>query len=208
MNVIRCAATAVALVFGQLVPASATTITFDDLTQDLYDESYVEQGVTVTATDPGSVLGGGAGSIHLDDAYAYTSGVSFTTGSVFDVLGFSFTSLGFSFWDEAPKVVGNIIISGFLNGAQVARDRITLSPVYGTVQNITLGAAFAGLDEFIIQILYPNTEVLCDAPCGHLNLDSVTFAGVDPVPVPLPASGVLFGTAIAGLWLTRRRRRT
>lgn len=210
MNVISCAAAAAALVFGQMVPASATTVTFDDLTGYLIDEAYVENGVSVTATMPGGGLTSYStpGTLHLDDSgTSETSGALFTTGGVFDVLGFSFTSLGFAFWDEAPKVVGNIIIRGFLNGTQVVRDRITMSPVYGTVQNIVLDAAFMGLDAFSIEILYPKTKAWCDAPCGHLDLDSVTFAGIAPASVPVPASGILFGTALAGLGLARRRSR-
>lgn len=210
MNVILRAAAAAALVFGQMVPASATTVTFDDLTDYLIDEAYVENGVSVSATTPGGGLTSYStpGTLHLDDGgTGETAGALFTTGGMFDVLGFSFISLGFNFYDEAPAVVGNILIRGFLNGSQVVRDRITMSPVFGTVQNIVLGSAFAGLDGFSIEILSPNTEAWCDAPCGHIDLDSVSFAGVGPVPVPLPASGVLFATAMAGLYLMRRRRR-
>lgn len=209
MNAFSCAAAAAALILGQMAPASATTITFDGLTDYLIDEAYVEQGVSVTATTPGGGLSSffTPGTVHLDDSgTGETSGVFFTSGGIFDVLGFSFTSLGFNFYDEAPTVVGNLIIRGFLNGTQVVRDRVTLSPVYGTIQDIVLGTAFSGLDGFSIEILYPSTEALCDSPCGHLDLDSVTFAGITPVPVPVPASGFLFGTAMAGLWLMRRRR--
>lgn len=209
MNIFQCGAAAAGMLLGQLLPASATTVTFDDLTDYLIDEAYVEQGVSVTATTPGGGLASvfTPGTLHLDDSgTGETSGALFTTGGIFDVMGFSFTSLGFSFYDEAPKVVGNIIIRGFLNGVQVVRDRITMSPVYGTAQNILLGSAFAGLDAFSIEILYPNTKAWCDAPCGHLDLDSVTFAGIQPVPVPVPASGVLFGTALAGFAIFRRRR--
>lgn len=197
--------------------ASATTVTFDKLPD--YDtvmldggtgSPYVENGVTVTSTTPGGVLASyfAPGAAHLDDAGTdMTSGVLFRTGAVFDVLGFSFTSLGFDFYDEAPKVMGNIIIRGFLNGAQVVRDRVTMSPVFGTVQDIVLGAGFLGLDAFSIEITYPTTEAYCGAPCGHIDLDSVTFGGIAPAPVPLPASGLLLGAAALGLAGLRRRKR-
>ncbi len=136
----------------------------------------------------------------------HASGVTFTTGSVFDVLGFSFISLGFNFYDEAPTVVGNIIIRGFLDGVQVVRDRVTMSPVFGMVQDIVLDSAFAGLDAFSIEIIYPNTKDWCDAPCGHFDLDSVTFNGVAPASVPLPGSGILLGAAALGLFGLRRRK--
>lgn len=217
MNFLTRTAGAVVVAIASACAASATTVTFNNLPD--YDtvmfgggtgSPYVEKGVTVTSTTPGGVLASyfTPGAAHLDDAGTdMTSGVMFRTGSTFDVLGFSFTSLGFDFWDEAPKVVGNIILRGFLNGAQVVRERVTMSPVFGTVQDIVLGAGFLGLDGFSIEILYPKTKAWCGAPCGHIDLDSVTFGGVAPAPVPLPASGLLFGAAGLGLIGLRRRKR-
>jgi hypothetical protein len=217
MNILVKAAVAALFVITSVGAASATTVTFDNLPD--YDtvlmdggsgSPYVENGVTVTSTTPGGVLASyfTAGAVHLDDAGTdMTSGVLFQTGSVFDALGFSFTSLGFDFYDEAPTVIGNIIIRGFLNGAQVVRDRITMSPVFGTVQDIVLGAGFLGLDAFSIEITYPNTGAYCGAPCGHIDLDSVTFGGIAPAPVPLPASGLLLGAAALGLAGLRRSKR-
>jgi hypothetical protein len=217
MNSLVTAAAAAFFAIAGVDAASATTVTFDKLPD--YDtvmldggtgSPYRENGVTATSTTPGGVLSSyfAPGAAHLDDGGTdMTAGVRFTTGSTFDVLGFSFTSLGFGFYDEAPTVIGNIIIRGFLDGAQIARDRITMSPIYGTVQDIVLGAAFAGLDAFSIEILYPTTEVQCDAPCGHIDLDSVTFGGIAPVPVPLPASGLMLGAAALGLLALRRRKR-
>lgn len=195
--------------------ATATTVTFDTLPD--YDtvmtgggtgSPYVENGVTVSATD-GGVLASyfTAGTAHLDDGGTdATSGVTFTTGSVFDVLGFSFISLGFDFYDEAPKNIANILIRGFLNGTQVVKDHVRMSPVFGTVQNIVLDSAFAGLDAFSIEILYPSTSAACGAPCGHIDLDSVTFSGVAPAAVPLPASGLLLGAGAFALFAFGRRR--
>ena len=209
-------ASASALWLGLAGAASATTMTFDAMPD--YDtvmsgggtgSPYVENGINATSTTSGGVMSSyfTPGTVHLDDSGTdATSGVMFTTGSVFDVLGFSFTSLGFNFWDETPNVMGNVFIQGFLNGQQVVQEHITMSPVFGTVQDIVLGAAFAGLDAFSIEILYPNTEAYCDAPCGHLDLDSVTFGGIAPSQVPLPASGLLLGAAALGLAGMRRRK--
>lgn len=210
MKIISGAAAAAAVLLAPTVPAMATTVTFDALNDYLVDQPYVERGVTVAATSPGDALANffTPGTLHLDDAgTGMASGARFTTGGVFGVLGFSFVSLGFGFLDEAPEVLGNIFIRGFLDGSEVVHERISLSPAFGTVQNIVLGEAFGGLDAFTIEILYPHTEAWCDSPCGHLDLDSVSFSGVGPVPVPLPASGLLLGAAAGGMWLMRRRRR-
>ncbi len=217
MNFLLKTAAAASIAIASIGGASATTVTFDKLPD--YDtvmagggtgSPYVEHGVTVTSTTPGGVLASylTPGAAHLDDAGTdMTSGLMFRTGSVFDVLGFSFTSLGFDFYGETPKMMGNIVIRGFLDGTQVVRERFKMSPVFGTVQDIVLGAGFLGLDGFSIEINYPTTEALCGAPCGHIDLDSVTFGGIAPAPVPLPASGLMLGAAALGLAGLRRRKR-
>lgn len=199
-------------------PASAVTVGFgavDDfdtaMTNGTWGLPYTEAGFTVTPSDWGIVASETrAGHAHLDDFSAdYTSSLSFSNGSVFDVLSFTFVSLGFDFLDEQRKVVGNILLTGFLNGQQVVRDHVTMSPVSGTIQTVTLDAAFHGLDSFMIEILYPNAPN-CGAPCGHIDLDEVVFAGVSPAPVPLPASGLMLAAGAAGLGLAaaaRRRRK-
>ena len=100
-------ASASALCLGLAGAASATTMTFDAMPD--YDtvmsgggtgSPYVENGINATSTTSGGVMSSyfTPGTVHLDDSGTdATSGVMFTTGSVFDVLGFSFTSLGFNF---------------------------------------------------------------------------------------------------------------
>lgn len=204
-------------VLGLAAPASATTVSFSGINDygtavlnDAWGVPYVENGVTVTPTDPWMLVASdtAAGSAHLDDAGTdFAPGLAFTTGTVFDVRGFTFQSLGFDFWDEQRRVVGNILLTGFLNGQQVVRDHVTMSPIAGTIQTVTLDAAFSGLDRFVIEILYPSNGWNCDAPCGHLDLDEVVFSDIPVAPVPLPASGVLLGAGAIGLAAFARRRR-
>lgn len=195
--------------------ASATTVGFggvDDydtaILNDAWGAPYRENGFTVSPTDPWTLLASETrpGSVHLDDGGTdFTAGLIFTAGSVFDVLSFTFESLGFDFFDEQRRVTGNILLTGFLNGQQVVRDHVTMSPVAGTFQTVTLGDAFRGLDTFVIEILYPRNGQYCGAPCGHLNLDEVVFSDIPVAPVPLPASALLLGAGLLGLRLTRRK---
>lgn len=198
--------------------AAATTVGFDGLDDydtailnDAWGAPYRENGFTVAPTDPWTLLAsyGRAGSAHLDDAGSdLAAGLSFTAGGrLFDVLGFTFLSQGFDAFGELPPIRGNILLSGFLGGRQVVRDHVTLSPVAGTLQTVTLGAAFRGLDTFVIELLYPASAVYCGAPCGHLDLDEVVFSDIPPAPVPMPASGGLLGAGALGLAAFARRRR-
>lgn len=197
--------------------ASATTVGFDRIDdydtavlKDAWGAPYREDGVTVTPLDPWTLVASydRAGTAHLDDSGSdFTAGLSFTAGgALFDVLSFTFESLGFDFFDEQRRVVGNILLSGFLDGRQVVRDRVTMSPVTGTFQTVTLGEAFRGLDTFVIEILYPSNGTNCGAPCGHLNLDEVVFSDIPVAPVPLPASGMLLGAGVLAFAAARRRR--
>ncbi len=214
----RAAALAAILGFAGLAGgASATTVSFDGIddydtaiVNDAWGVAYLENGVTVTPTDPWTLAASDtrAGSAHLDDGGTdFTAGLTFTAGTVFDVLGFTFESLGFDFLDEQRKVVGNILLTGFLDGRQVVRDHVTMSPVAGTIQSVTLDGAFRGLDTFVIEILYPLNGRNCGAPCGHINLDEVVFSDIPVAPVPLPASGLLLGAGALGLAALGRGRR-
>lgn len=209
-------AIAALVAFGASGNAAANTVTFNGIAD--YDtvmisggtgSPYQENGVTVTSIQPLGLLASDTrpGMVHLDDSGTdFTAGVAFTTGGIFDVLGFSFESLGFDFLGAAPVVMGNILLTGFVNGNEVVRDRVTASPLAGTFQTVTLGAGFMGLDRFVIEILYPTTGSGCGAPCGHINLDEVVLSDTPVSAVPLPASGLLLGLAAFGLWAFARRR--
>lgn len=200
---------ALALIAGAGM-AAANTMTFDGLSDEgAQATSYAENGITATAL--GGVLAylSAPGAAHLDDSgTAMGYGLDFTMAGTFDAAGFSLTSLGYNFWDIPDPLSDNIFVTGFLGGNTVASASYTLSGIAGTVQSIILGAAFSGLDRLRIELLYPVNSALCDAPCGHLDLDSVTLtpAGIAPVPLP-PAGALLAGAGIALAALRRRRRR-
>lgn len=216
-NARQVARAATVALFAAAAPAAANTVGFSGVSDydtavmnDAWGAPHVENGFTVTPTDPWTLVASDTrpGSVHLDDGGTdHASGLVFTAGTVFDALGFTFESLGFDFLGEQPRVLGSILLTGFLDGRQVVRDHVTMSPVPGTLQTVTLGEAFRGLDTFIIEILYPSNGWNCGFPCGHINLDEVVFSDLPVAPVPLPASGLVLGAGLLGLAAAARRRR-
>ncbi|MFN6952783.1 MAG: hypothetical protein ACK4NE_09370 [Albidovulum sp.] len=197
---------------------SATTVGFDGIDDydtaimnDAWGAPYRENGFTIAPTDPWTLVAGeyGPGAAHLDDSGTdFASGLSFTAGgTLFDVLSLTFESLGFDFIGRPRQIVGSILLSGFLGGQQVASSQVTMSPISGTFQTVAPGAAFRGIDTFVIELLYPSNVRNCGAPCGHLNLDEVVFSDIAVAPVPLPATGLLLGAGALGLAAFARRRR-
>ena len=186
----------------------AATMNFDALPDEGAQLStYTKNGIQASAL--GGVLAyfGNPGFAHIDDSgtgLAY--GADFTMAGVFDAVGFSQVSFGYSFLDTPGPLSDNIFVSGYLGSTQVGSASFTLSDVFGALQSITLGSAFAGIDRLRIELLVPVNTAICDAPCAHFDLDSVTLNGVGIAPVPLPPSLALLGAAGLGLWGIGRRR--
>ncbi len=211
-------ATAFAAVFALMAAgsASATTVSFDNLPDEggaLYDEFgnsyYYEDGVKVSSSWGAVANFGGPGAAHLDDGgTGFASSLTFTTGGTFSVQSFSLKSFGYAFINSLIKLKSNIIVTGYLNGAVVAKNDFKMVRGVNDMQTVLLGAAFAGLDSFVISLINPYGYEQCsDSPCGHFDLTSVELSK-DPSPVPLPASAPLLaagGLALAAL--SRRRRR-
>ena len=191
--------------------AEANTVTFDNLPSyfDVLDAGttgspYVENGVTVTSTQPFGVLAWDTapGLAHIDDSGTdFTSGLMFTMGRAFDAVSFTLNSLGYDFSGTPGPLSDNIFVTGLAGGSAVATASFTLSDIYQDVQTFLLGSAFTGLDALLIELDYPVNTASCGAPCGHFDLDEVVLA-----PVPLPAAGLLLGGALLGFGALRRRR--
>lgn len=203
------------------LPCAATTLTFDDI-PGWHDGpapiAWREGGATVSA-DPNSdgvVWYMRPGAVHLDDSgTSLTSGVTLTTGGHFRALGMSVVGYDLASyvvtpdeWDMRPVPYDNIAVEGFRNGLSVAYARFSTG-LTGGAFSFSFGAEFRGLDMLRIAAIGPwdqsfdGLPIECgDAPCGHVDLDSVTIA-----PVPLPGGFVLAlgGMGVlAGLRLRRR----
>ena len=225
---------ALALAATALPAAARTvTLTFDSVPryEDVYED--LEDGVLTPVVEKGFHIrnadGMGAatnlayynaaGTIHLDD-----SGTDFARAVSFDAGGLRFSALSsvviglgqeaFIINDEGetvgPVPYDNLRFEGFRDGALVATsDRSTGAA--GGVFTFLLGADFADLDRLTITNIGPfgqyweGHELDCmDAPCGHVNLDSLTL---DVAAVPLPAALPLAVAGLGALATLRRRRR-
>lgn len=206
---IAAAAIAVALTGLSATATAAATMNFDTLPDEgAMLSTYVENSITAKAIGGALAYSGQPGFAHIDDSgTGLASGLDFTMGGLFDAVGFSLTSLGYNFWDPPGPYTDNIVVTGFQGSTIVSTATYLLSDIAGTVQSILLGAGFTGLSKLRIELLYPVNTAMCDAPCGHFDLDSVTLNPAGMAPVPLPASGLLLlgaGLAVGGLRLRRR----
>lgn len=207
-NTLKGLATA-ALLMAATGPVTGATMTFDALPDEgAMLSSYSENGITATGLSGVLANLSGPGSLHVDDAgTAMTSAISFMTGGLFDAQSFSLTSFGYNFEGKRARLTENIFVSGFLGGVLVGTAGYIMTDDIGQVQQILLGAAFAGIDRLEIALDYPTIKGVCDAPCGHFDLEEVTLSDVEPAPVPLPATGGLLAFVLGGISLLSLRRR-
>lgn len=210
-------ASAAAVAFAAFVPlaTAANTVSFDSLPDygtvlgsGGSGSPFVEDGITVNATNGLLAQYFTPGTAHLDDSGTdITSGLIFTMASPFTAASFTLISLGYDFFDVPDPLTDNILVTGFSGGSAVASAGFTLSDVFGQVQSFSLGSAFAALDALLIEIVQPLNSALCGAPCGHFDLDQVVLNPV-PAAVPLPPALALMGAAgLALVGVSRRRRR-
>jgi hypothetical protein len=202
-------ATALSLAAGA---ATAATMNFETLPDEgAMLKTYSENGITATAIDD-LTLGWFTepGVAHIDDSgTGFTKGADFTMSGLFDAVGFKIVSNGYFFLDTPPSdPPPTLMVSGFLGGNLVSSTSFLVSSVIGKAQSFLLGSAFAGLDTLRIELRSPFGQEICDAPCVHFDLDSVTLNPTSPAPVPLPATALLSGAgllALLGMGLTRRK---
>lgn len=186
--------------------ALAATMTFDTLPDEGAQlHTYWQNGIRATALGGVLAYEWVPGSAHIDDAgTGHANGVQFTMGGVFDAVGFDLVSYGYQFFDPPDPLSDNITVTGFLGGAAIANTSFLLSDIAGQAQSFLLGSSFGGIDMLQIVLNYPLNSAMCDAPCGHFDLTSVTLNG-PPAPVPLPASALMLMAASAMLAGVRAR---
>lgn len=204
------------------VPCAATTLTFDDIPGWQGGPAplvWQEGGATVSAdaNSDGVVWYSLPGAVHLDDSgTSLTGGVDVTAGRQFHAMGMSVVGYPQASyvvtpeeWDMRPVPYDNIAVEGFRNGLSVAYTRFSTG-LTGGAFSFAFGGDFRGIDMLRIAAIGPwgqsvdGQPIECgDAPCGHVDLDSLTIA---PVPLPAGLALALGGMgALAGMRLLRRR---
>lgn len=215
-----------------LAAAATATLTFDAVKSGLNNtcdatdtpnpaylgNTYVEQGFFADMVGPNLVspcplYWGIPGTIHLDDeGTPIGNSVAFSSGGRFTVHALDVISGGIQspIFDPATgtynfNAYDNVLFQGFRNGQLVASLAYSTGATAGTIWNVTFGAAFANLDQFIVTQVKPNASTFC-SPCGHVHLDNLQIS-----PIPLPAALWLMSAALLGVSLpnlARRNRRT
>lgn len=177
---------------------------------------WVEDGVTVTGETNYFVT---PGTVHLDPGGTpYGGTVSFTTGSLFDVLSIDIESPGglycatanpsecevfsegnfISFYDDPYP---NVWITGFVEDDIVST--LAISRSTNGFETFLLDGAFAGIDRLTVAVRHPIYDLgltgLCSVEyCGHFTLDNVVLRDVAPIPEPTAAILIGLGLALLG----------
>ena len=199
--------------------AAAATISFAGLPGDYGGTpgaTYTENGITAAGIGGGLASFEGTGA-HLDPSGTPCSqGVSLTTDRRFNPVSAAIqpvtTPFGITAYSSQSDVgdcagggepYDNVLVQGYRDASLVASDQFFMgSSPFG----YAFGDAFRNIDALQVFALDPDFGVLggvcLDAPCAHFNLTSVEIS-----PVPLPAAGWMFVSALAGLGILRRRRK-
>lgn len=219
--------TALAFVLAQAGMAPAATITFDNYdfaTADFLARTYTEAGITAKGNAPliESFGRGGGNSLYIaDSGWGGPNFLTFTMASLFNAVSFDLTPSLFNYFITNTKSGAsfrgsfvNVSVQGFGANGLVAATTFNMGSLL-QAKTYTLGSAFTNLNSLVIGFgptsgfgvpvkLGKNLVGQCtDAPCSRYRLDNVTLA-----PVPLPAAFALMLTALAGLGIAARRRKT
>lgn len=205
-------------ILGFVTPATAATMTFDNLWADPFAKTYTEN--SILASGNGNLgLYSGNGGLHFDDGgTSAPSTVSFSMASSFNAVSFLLDPVAFDFIvcsgpsNCAQQTYLNVLVQGFRDGALVSN----LSFDMGASPDpylFNLGSAFTNLTSLLVAVILPDfnayealpgvTSASPCAPCSHFNIDNVTLA-----PVPLPAGLPLVASGLALLAFVARRRRS
>lgn len=164
---------------------------------------YVEDGISATPTDAGTLgYEGASGAAHLDAfGTPFTSGIAFTMASPFDFVSLDVTGFDPAWVGVPPSTpFDNVKFEGFRGGSLVDEAFFSTGNSAGTfhVSLADLGGGFVGLDELRVINLDPTTLAICSgAPCLHVDIDNLTLSPV-PLPTTLPMLLAAIVTLVAG----------
>lgn len=182
-------------------PASAQTITFDDLSCNAETVSDGYQGLDWNLTDCSN------GSLTPFSGYNTLDGPGNVAFGPFETpFGFSSTTtFNFIQVDVAPAWNNNLSLQlqGFLGGSLVYNENFVLTGPH-MAQQLLLN--WANIDEVLFSpsggVKHP--DVAENANGTHLAIDNIVLGPLNVVPEP--GTYAMLAVGLAGLWAIRRRR--
>lgn len=196
--------------------AHAATMTFSggtylDLDGDLYDDGYVENGITMTGFSiefDATITQGYAHVDNPEDGH-YSDRYRFTMDSRFDMRSVEIWPAGFECYSDVCPGYDNVIITGFRDGAAVAQEVFNMGV---TPSLFVASAVFTMLDA--LEISTPAAPEAYAEGNSHFDIDNLVLlpvpgvkgAGPQVATMPVPPAGLLLLGAL-GLFAVRRTRR-
>lgn len=209
MRILQSALVAFTVSICATVGQAAVTLEFDGVPDGEIGcppnpTSVFEAGFEITNC-PGHFVNTGA--IHLDDGGSPFEGLVGFTGRVFDAISVVLNEQGWEYFDDfgGLKPYDNVIFRGFRGAALVAEQ--AHSTLGRGVHSVAFTGDFTRLTNLEIEQVRPNDPdpFACDAPCAHVDVNSVTLAAV---PLPASALGMAMGAlGLGAMGLGRKLRR-
>lgn len=193
-------------------PAAAATLTWEggvyDINPGCCSTAYTENGIHVTGEDNGLNV-----ESHVHRGYSeHIHHITLVNGGRFaaekiDVFSNAYYTIEHSDGSSTPCGLAcrNVSLTGFRDGLAIAGTVIS-SELNGTY---SFGSDFSDLDRLVLAY---DLQPLVGAPSGasinanefHFDYDNLQLSPA-PAPVPLPASIWLFGVALLGMGVLKRR---
>jgi hypothetical protein len=191
-------------------------MTFSGLPNNEFATNTItEDGITAKATWGGLGSFTRPGMAHIDDGgSSYASGISFTTGGLFNASSVEIHALTSSYcsdWDNCGVPFDNVVVEGWREGLKIASEAFSMGADW-SVSTYLFGSAFDVLDRLVIRAGWApiTADSMCmDSPCAQFDIDNVTLTSAATISaVPVPPSIVLLLSGIAAVFSVRLVRRS
>jgi hypothetical protein len=190
--------------YSNIAPSSITTTFAAESTFDSSDYSWTIVGTTSTSTELVAAPPGGGSAVYAD-----TGIVTLSSGAPSSVSIANHSSLG----NEVTGIAGWLsTVDGLASGNSSVLIANDSSDIYTSGQQAAFHSAqmqtgTAGFGTFQLNTMFYSAS---DSPLAPIDLNGGSVFGVSfdgtTAAVPVPAAAWLFGSALAGLTVVRRRK--